>query len=186
LKKQTVKKHFKNLIVKVNLKKNGQIFLETEMMELNDFRKLILHKVLRPDSYIVKLNDYVNQSLELSIKEPSFRFVFENPLFKSIIINMGSQSNISNTSSMSRIHKNLYQILNKNNQKFVALNCNFLTLTELRVEIKNIEEGFILLKNVHLASQDIIESIKYFCDSLHGKKLLIPFFYLNLIEVKKN
>jgi hypothetical protein len=139
------------------------------MVELNDFRKLILHKVLRPDSYVVFLNDFVTKSLELKLNEPSWDFVFQNPLFKSVIINMGSQSNISNTSSMSRIHKNLFQIAKSNNQKITALNCNFLTLTELRVEIKNVQDGFVLLKNAHLASKDITDFIKSLCDAVNRK-----------------
>ena len=139
------------------------------MVELNEFRKLILHKVLRPDSYIAFLNDFVCKSLELKLNEPNWNIVFENPLFKSIIINMGSQSNISNTSSMSRIHKNLFQIAKNNNQKITSLNCNFLTLTELRVEIKNVQDGFVLLKNAHLASSDVTDFIKSLCDMVNGK-----------------
>lgn len=143
------------------------------MVELNDFRKLILNKVLRPDSYIVVLNDYVNKSLDLKLEEPSWDFVFQNPLFKSIVINMGSKSNISNTSSMSRIHKNLFQIAKHSNQKLTALNCNFLTLSELRVVVKNVSDGFILLKNVHLACKDIIDYIKSLCNSINSNFFLI-------------
>lgn len=139
------------------------------MVELNDFRKLVLHKVLRPDSYIVFLNEYVCKSLELVLEEPNWNFVFQNPWVKSIIINMGSKSNISNTSSMSRIHKNLFEIAKHNKQKITALNCNFLTLTELRVETKNIKEGYLLLKNAHLASKDITDFIKSICDNLNSK-----------------
>lgn len=138
------------------------------MIELNEFRKLILHKVLRPDSYIIVLSEYVNKSLDFSTKEIDFKFVFLNELFKSVIINMGSKSNISNTSSMSRIHKNLFKILKHYNQTLTALNCNFLSLSELRVAVKNVKEGFILLKNIHLASRDSIDFIKSLCNSING------------------
>ena len=147
------------------------------MVELNDFRKLILHKVLRPDSYITFLNDYVCHSLELKLNEPNWQTVFENPLFKSIVINMGSQSNISNSSSMSRIHKNLFFIAQKNNHKITALNCNFLTLTELRVEIKGVQDGFVLLKNAHLASKDVTDFIKSLCDMVNSKFFIFLKFF---------
>ncbi len=118
---------------------------------------------------IVKILKYVCQSVELKLNEPNWQTVFENPLFKSIVINMGSQSNISNTSSMSRIHKNLFFIAQKNNQKITALNCNFLTLTELRVEIKSVQDGFVLLKNAHLASKDVTDFIKSLCDMVNSE-----------------
>lgn len=158
--------------------------IETELVELNDFRKLILHKVLRPDSYIVVLNEYVNTTLQLKLEEPNWNFVFQNPLFKSIVINMGTKSNISNSSSMSRIHKNLFQIARHNDQTFTALNCNFLTLSDLRVVIKNVKDGFVLLKNVHLASKDIIDFIKNVCNSINSKILFFlkfdPQLFTNL------
>jgi hypothetical protein len=154
---------------------------KTEFVELNDFRKLILFKVLRPDAYIVLLNEYVIKSLELRITEPSWTFVFQNPLFKTVVVNMGSKSNISNTSSMSRIHKNLFEIAKRNGQKITALNCNFLTLNELSVEIKNVSEGFVLLKNVHLATADVIEHIKNICTGLQSSVLIhFSFFYLKI------
>lgn len=147
-------------------------------MELNSFRKLIVNKVLRPDAFIARLNEYVSQSLEFKVVEPSWSFVFENPLFKSIIINMGTKSNISNTSSMGRIHKNLFQIAKfNNNRRVTALNCNFLTLSELRVAIKNATDELVLLKNVHLASKDLIDYIKtVVCNMLNRN--------LNLISLK--
>ena len=143
---------------------------KTEIVELNEFRKLILSKVLRPDAYIQFLNDYVKKSLDLKLNEPDWSFVFDNPLYKSVIINMGSQSNISNTSSMSRIHKNLFEIAKNNKQKITGFNCNFLTLTELRVEIKNVKEGFVLLKNAHLASSDVVDFIKSLCELVNSDK----------------
>lgn len=139
------------------------------MIELNEFRKLILNKVLRPDTFIIVLSEYVNNSLNFKPKEIDFNSVFQNELFKSIIINMGSKSNISNTSSMSRIHKNLFKIVKQYNQSLVALNLNFLSLSELRVAVKNVKEGFILLKNIHLASKDSIEYIKSLCNSVNSK-----------------
>lgn len=139
------------------------------MIELSEFRRLILHKVLRPDTFIIVLSEYVNKSLDFKPKEIDFNFLFQNDLFKSIIINMGSKSNISNTSSMSRIHKNLFKIVAQYNQTLVALNLNFLSLSELRVAIKNVKEGFILLKNIHLASKDSIDYIKSLCNSFNGK-----------------
>lgn len=81
---------------------------------------------------------------------------------------MGSKSNISNTSSMSRIHKNLFQIAKFNNKKISALNCNFLTLTELRVVIKNASDELVLLKNVHLATKDVIDYIKTVCNTVNN------------------
>jgi hypothetical protein len=139
------------------------------MVELNDFRKLIIHKVLRPDSYVVFLNEYVNKSLELELDEPAVGFVFQNPLFKSVIINMGSKSNMSLTSSMSRIHKNLFQIGKNHGLKIIALNCNFLTLSELRLVIKDAQDELVLLKNVHLASKDILDYVKIVCNSLNSE-----------------
>jgi hypothetical protein len=139
------------------------------MVELNDFRKLIIHKVLRPDSYVVFLNEYVNKSLELELDEPAVGFVFQNPLFKSVIINMGSKSNMSLTSSMSRIHKNLFQIGKNHGLKIIALNCNFLTLSELRLVIKDAQDELVLLKNVHLASKDILDYVKVVCNSLNSE-----------------
>ncbi|CAF0814108.1 unnamed protein product [Brachionus calyciflorus] len=155
---------------------------KTEMVELNDFRKLILHKVLRPDSYIIILSDYVNKSLDFKLQEPDWNFVSQNPLFKSIIVNMGSKSNISNTSSMSRIHKNLFKIAKEHNQKITALNCNFLTLSELRVVVKNVTEGFVLLKNVHLACRDTIDFIKSLCQSLNCESVKKPNWRLMLTK----
>jgi hypothetical protein len=137
-------------------------------VELNDFKKLIVTKVLRPDAYISILNDYVLKTLELKINEPNWSQVFENPIFKSIIINMGSKSNISNTSSMSRIHKNLFEVAKRQQKKITTLNCNFLTLSELRAEIKNVNDGFVLLKNVHLASSDVIDFIKHICSIINS------------------
>lgn len=147
------------------------MLIETEYVDLNEFRQLIIKKVLRPDSYIVFLNDYVTKSLELKLDEPNWTFVFQNPLFKSLIVNMGSKSNMSNTSSMSRIHKNLFQIAKHNNMKMNTLNCNFLTLNELMMVVKNAKDELLLLKNVHLASKDVLDYIKVVCNSLNSKKI---------------
>lgn len=147
------------------------LLIETEYVDLNEFRQLIIKKVLRPDSYIVFLNDYVTKSLELKLDEPNWTFVFQNPLFKSLIVNMGSKSNMSNTSSMSRIHKNLFQIAKHNNMKMNTLNCNFLTLNELMMVVKNAKDELLLLKNVHLASKDVLDYIKVVCNSLNSKKI---------------
>ena len=142
---------------------------------------MILFKVLRPDAYIVLLNDYVCKLLDLKIDRPQWESVFMNPHFKTIIINMGSKSNISNTSSMSRIHKNLFEIAKHNNQKITTLNCNFLTLTELRVQAKSVQDGFVLLKNVHLATNDVIEFIKNICTTLDSNLLNLTSQFINLI-----
>ncbi|RNA04920.1 dynein beta ciliary-like, partial [Brachionus plicatilis] len=156
---------------------------KTETIELNEFRKLILYKVLRPDTYIIVLSEYVNKSLEFSPKEIDFNFVFQNEIFKSIIINMGSKSNISNTSSMSRIHKNLFKIVKQYNQTLTALNCNFLSLSELRVAVKNVKDGFVLLKNIHLASKDSIDFIKSLCNSFNTDNEKKPSWRLIMTKV---
>jgi hypothetical protein len=129
--------------------------------------------VLRPDAFITRLNSYVNNALELKLAEPSWAFVFENALFKSVIVNMGTKSNISSTSSMSRIHKNLFLIAKANARRVTALNCNFLTLSELRVVVKNVTDGeLILLKNVHLASNDLVDYIKMIvCNMISSKRI---------------
>lgn len=95
---------------------------------------------------------------------------------------MGSKSNISNTSSMSRIHRNLFEIAKRGNKNITALNCNFLTLSELRVELKNASSEYVLLKNVHLADLDVIEFIKNICANLESKACfeLTKFLYINI------
>ena len=128
---------------------------------------MIIHKVLRPDSYITALNDYVNQALDLKLEEPSWEFVFNNPHYKSLIINMGSYSNISNSSSMNRIHKNLYVINEMNgNHKIAVINCTFLNLDEIKAELKEVVDGFVLFKNIDLATKEIIEYVKELCECL--------------------
>ena len=152
--------------------------LEAEVVELNDFRKLLVYKVLRPDSYLSVLNDYVNKSLGFSLEEPTWEKVFQNPVFKSYIINMGSQSNLSNTSSMSRIHKNLVVTAKQKKQSLKILNCNFLNLSELRTAVKDMKDGYLVLKNMHLASEDLVSYIKTVCEDLNGKSRpvsLLPF-----------
>ena len=70
---------------------------------------------------------------------------------------------------MSRIHKNLFEIAKRFNQKIHALNCNFLSGNELKSELKNVSEnGILLLKNLHLASNDVIEFVKKICSILNG------------------
>jgi hypothetical protein len=139
-----------------------------ETVELNEFKKLMLLKVLRPDVYTIFLDEYVNKELHIRTEEPKWRFIFQNQIFKSVVINMGSKSNISNTSSMSRIHKNLFQIAKSNDIKIASLNCNYISLTELRLIVKEVTEGFVLMKNVHLASKDILDFIKALCDKING------------------
>ena len=150
---------------------------------MNEFRKLIVYKVLRPDSYVYVLNEYVNKSLQLSFEQPDWAFVFENPLFKSIVVNMGTQSNVSNSSSMSRIHKNLFLIAAQHQQKITTFNCNFLSLSELCAEIKNVQEGFVLLKNTHLASKDVIDYIKKLCDDINC--IFYIFIIVNMFSIFK-
>jgi hypothetical protein len=150
---------------------------------LNSFRKLIVHKVLRPDSYVIVLDDYVNSSLELEANEPDWSFIFKNTLYKSIVINMSSESNITNMSSMSRIHKNLFQIAKQSDCSISALNCSSLTLNELSVAVKNAKEDLILLKSLHLASSDIIEFVAKICDWLNSK---LVYFWSNCSSCFKN
>ena len=40
----------------------------------------------------------------------------------------------------------------------------------MRVEIKNVKEGFVLLKNAHLASSDIVDFIKNLCELVNSEK----------------
>ena len=129
--------------------------------------------MFRPDCYISALNDYVKTSLELKEFDPDFKFIFDNPQFKTIVINMGSTSNISNSSSMNRIHKNLFQITQKMNLKIKSLNCNFLSVNELKTELKSVQENFLLLKNAHLATKDLINFLKNMSDDLSGKLFIV-------------
>jgi hypothetical protein len=128
--------------------------------------------VLRPDCFTSVLNDYVKSSLDIKLIEPNWNSIFSNPNFKTIIINMGSTSNISNSSSMSRIHKNLFQIAQKMSLKIKSINCNFMSLSELKDEVKNVDASFLLFKNVHLAAVDIIDFIKKLSDDINGECIL--------------
>jgi hypothetical protein len=140
-------------------------------IDLNDFKKLIVYKVMRPDSYVIALNEYVNKSLNLKLEQPSWDFIFNNPIYKSIIINMGSQSNLSNSSSMSRIHKNFYKINQANgNSKVISLNCTFLSLEEIKADIREATEGFVLLKNIDSSSLEVIDYVKQLCQALNKSK----------------
>lgn len=127
-----------------------------------------MFRVFRPDCYMSALNDYVKRSLELKELQPEWEFMFANPLFKTVVINMGSASSISNSSSMSRIHKNLFEIAKKTNVQIKSLNCNYLTVEELENETKNVAENFVLLKNVHLANKEVVDSIKKLSEDISG------------------
>ena len=124
------------------------------------------------------LNNYVNKSLELKVEEPTWEKVFLNPLFKSFIINLGSQANSTSMSSMSRIHKNLIIAAKQKNQTLKILNCNYLSLSELRVEAKSVSSGYLMLKNVHLASNDVIGYIKTLCEILNSNILLLYYYFI--------
>jgi hypothetical protein len=145
-----------------------EFFLETEIVELNEFRKLLIFKVMRPDCFTSVLNDYVKSSLDINKIEPDWNFAFGNPIFKTVVINMGSSSNISNSSSLSRIHKNIFEICQRLKINIKSINCNLINLTELKTETNDIKDDYVIFKNVHLASPDIIDYIKNLSDKLNG------------------
>ena len=55
------------------------------------------------------------------------------------------------------------------NLKIKSLNCNFLSLNELKDEVKIVDASFLLLKNVHLAAVEIIDFIKKLSDDINGE-----------------
>ena len=78
---------------------------ESDSVELSSFRQLVVNKTLRPDTYMFALDKYVTETLELRLVAPDATLIFGNRLYNTFIINMGSHSNISSSSSMGRIHK---------------------------------------------------------------------------------
>jgi hypothetical protein len=139
------------------------------MVELNEFRKLFLvHRVLRPDTYAVKLHSYVNKMLDLKLDTWKWKDLFNNDNNKCIIINMDKNTDISITSTINRIHQNLDLLAKKYKTSVILLNCDNLSVDDFNDEKEKIQSGLFILKNIHLASKDIFNCIKSTCDSLSG------------------
>ncbi len=147
-----------------------KIEMETEKSKLegvglNDFKKLIVTKILRPDLYMSTLNNYVKKSLTFELDHPDWNYLFDNPNYNSIIINQGTQSNISSCSSINRIHRNFYK-LNEMTTKapIVELECSLQQLGDIQAVVRNVKDGFLLFKNVQLATPQIIRYINQLCE----------------------
>ena len=138
------------------------------MVELNEFRKLLVHRVLRPDTYAVKLHSYVNKMLDLKLDTWKWKDLFNNDNNKCIIINMDKNTDISITSTINRIHQNLDLLAKKYKTSVILLNCDNLSVDDFNDEKEKIQSGLFILKNIHLASKDILSCIKSTCDSLSG------------------
>lgn len=117
------------------------------------------------------LNDYVNKALMIELDQPDWNIIVNNPAYRSIIINQGTQSSISSCSSTSRIHKNFYTINELNdNALIVDFDCTLQTISEIQASVKNVKDGFLLFKNVHLANPDIIGYIKQLCELVNSSE----------------
>ena len=137
------------------------------MVELNDFRKLLIHRVLRPDTYQSKLHDYVNKMLDIQLIPLKWNDIIKNAK-QCIIINLDKKSDIEVFSTINKLHQNLTAMAKKYEIPLVMLNCDNLNVVELNEEKEKIQSGLLVLKNIHLANEDVFDSIKSTCQFLNG------------------
>lgn len=139
------------------------------MVELNEFRKLLVYRVLKPDIYLIKLEQYVNNMLQLKLNSLKWKDIVYKTM-KPIIINMDKNVDYSITSASIKIDKLLNSIAKKREISIKYLNCDNLTVTDLSNEIEKMKSGILLIKNLHLANRDVLEFIKSLCDYIGGLK----------------
>ena len=77
--------------------------------------------------------------------------------------------------------KSLLDIANQIKQKIKYFNCGYLSLAEMREELGKAggSDEYILLKNVHLASQELIDYIRIVCESPTTSKRICSHFEPN-------
>jgi hypothetical protein len=54
-------------------------------------------------------------------------------------------------------------------EKKIVFNCNNLAVNELKSEIGKIKKGFLVLKNIHLASEDLLLFILKQCMTMNSE-----------------
>ncbi len=148
--------------VEIDLEKSTT---KSEWIDLNSFRALIVHKVLRPDTYTTALSLYVNKTLHLELQQPSWEFIFANPTYKTIIINCGTRDSIHQC-LVYNVHGTFHQAnkLIGGNQPTVDLDCTLATISEIQTALKQVSTGFVLLRNVHVATPEMVTIIQHTCE----------------------
>ena len=138
------------------------------MIELNDFRKLLIHRVLRPDTYPLKLHEYTNKMLEITFSTWNWETLFDSDDDNCIIINIDNNLDIPISSKINKLYDNLVFLAKKNETTIIVLNCDSLSANEFNEEKDKIENGLLILKNVELASGEVLLSIKATLQHLKG------------------
>ncbi len=144
------------------------MFLALEMIELNDFRKLLVHRILRPDTYPLKLHEYVNKMLDITFIACDWETLFDSDDHNCIIINIDNNSDISISTKINKLYENIAFLAKKNETAVIVLNCDNLSAYEFNEEKSKIENGLLILKNVDLANGDVLLSIKATLQQLNG------------------
>ena len=104
--------------------------------------------------------------LEINLTAWKWDDLFSSENHKCIIINMDKNSDISISSTANKVYQNLSSLANKYKMPVLLLNCDNLSINDFNEEKNKIENGLLVLKNFHLANQELLNSIN--ATILHG------------------
>lgn len=145
------------------------------MVDLSEFRKLLIFRILRPDAYIVKLHQWVQESLNIEPTEYEWKKIFRERS-KVVIINAPIDSLDNGVYDM---HKRLFLLFESYNEKKIVYNCNNLSINELKADVGKLKKGFLILKNIHLASEELLTLILQMSLTINSK--LLSFIFLTVL-----